>query len=163
MGCSGLPVPVGRWLNEPVVTQPRPGLTPLGAYIERRRQELGFDSEVAFVNHIPRVNGGEGVSRGTIYNWSRDPDTSIQPRKLRLVARALAGDLTDSAYQRELNTLHGLIDRPPVEADELDLDPELVRELGAAGRKFIEAQVRLVVQLRRDVWDERRAADTDKD
>lgn len=138
-----------------MATQPKPGLTALGAYIERRRTERGFKSEVAFVNHIPRVNSGEGVSRATIYNWSHDPDTSIQPRKLRLVARGLAEDLSDAAYERELNAMLELIDRPTVESDDLDLDPDLVRQLGAAGRKFIEAQVRLVVQLRRDIWAER--------
>lgn len=138
-----------------MATPPRSGLTALGAYIERRRTELGFDSEVAFVNHIPRVNGGEGVSRGTIYNWSRDPDTSIQPRKLRLVARALAADLSDAAYRRELNNMLELVGRPPVESDELDIDPELIRQLGATGRRFIEAQVRLVVQLRQEIWQER--------
>jgi hypothetical protein len=48
-----------------------------------------------------------------------------------------------------------LVGRPPVESDELDIDPELIRQLGATGRRFIEAQVRLVVQLRQEIWQER--------
>lgn len=105
------------------------------------------------------VNGGEGVSRGAIYAWAHDPGIAIGERKLRLVARALAESLTDAATETELNELLALVGRPSVEAGELDIDPELIRQLGPAGRRYIENQIKMVAQLRRDIWQER--ADSD--
>lgn len=136
-------------------SQPRPGQTPLGAYVEARWRELGIKSQAAFAEHIKRVNGGAGVSRGSLQAWDREQDIAIQPAKLRLVARALAGDFSEESYERELNQLNQLVGRPTVESEMLDVDPDLIRELGPSGRKFIEAQIELVVRLRREVWQER--------
>lgn len=145
---------VAQWL--PVTPTARPGLTPLGAYIRQRRDELGIPSEVKLVELINRLKGEDGgVSRAVLQNWSRDPAVAPQPSKLRAVARALAGDFSEASYERELNALLQLVGRPTVESDELDVDPELIRQLGAAGRKFIQAQIEAVVQLRRDIWAER--------